>query len=142
MIGDRVDSYNVDKKYGVIHSFTLFGASPALAANYSVFFTAPHALNIVRVLESHTAVSVSGTLQIELLTGTQAPGAGTNILKSTISTAGAINTVTERKGTRLAVTRMLPGDRLALVDAGVLTGSTDLNVTIYFTVASRGDFIL
>lgn len=140
-----IDSYNVHKKYGIIHSHTLVGADAATAANYSVFFTAPHTLNIVRVIVNYTAASSSGTLQIEALPDGTAPGAGTNILASTIDLASTANTNIERNNIgnkELAVTRLNQGERLALVDGGTLTGLTDLNVTIYFTVAARGDFIL
>lgn len=139
---DFVDQIDIVKKYGYDHSHVLVGATPATAANYSVFWNITHPLEVMEVKVSWTTASTSGTLQIERLTGTTAPGSGTNILASTFDLAGTANTVNSKSGSSLAANRQFKaGDRMALVDGGTLTNLTDLVVTIYWKPLGRGEYL-
>lgn len=67
--------------------------------------------------------SSSGTLQVEVATGTQATGSGTNQLTGTVSLAGTANTPVN--GTLVASaskTQIVAGARINLILAGTLTG--------------------
>ncbi len=114
---------------------TLQGAAAATAANYGVFFVAPFACEVVSVRENHTtAGSDAGavTLDIEKLTGTQVSGAGVAVLGATkINLKGAAETVQAPALTATAANKQLAaGDKLNLLDAGVLTAVTGVVVTI------------
>lgn len=66
--------------------------------------------------------SVSGTLSIEKLTGTTAPGSGIALLTGAISLAGTANTVNSGSLTATAADLVLAaGDRIGLVLGGTLT---------------------
>ena len=71
-----------------------------------------------------TSASTSGTLQLEVLTGTQAMGTGT-IITPVISLSGALNTVQQTLATGYVV--MNPGDRVATRFAGTLTNLAGLS---------------
>lgn len=78
-----------------------------------------------------TTGSTSGTLQIEKLTGTAAPGGGTNLLTGTVSLAGVANTVAS--GTPIATVASLTlaaGDRLGIVIAGTMTNLVNCRMNI------------
>lgn len=80
------------------------------------------AVQITAVRVVFGIASVSGTLNIEKLTGTTAPGSGTALLTGTISLAGTANTVLS--GTLTSTTADLQfaaGNRLGIVLAGTLT---------------------
>ncbi len=131
----------VQRKDGFYLSFPFLGTAGATAANYDQVFTVRHPMEILRVSECHSTASTSGTLQIEKLTGTQAPGAGVAIMKTTISTAGAANTVITREGFELTSDRQFrEGDRIALIDGGNLTNLVGLHVTLYCKFLGRGDY--
>jgi hypothetical protein len=109
----------------------LQGAAPVTAANYGTFFVADRKYKVIQVQEVHGTASSSGTVTVEKLTGTQAKGAGNAILSSTISTAGAANTVNTGTLTATAADLILAaGDRLGLVNGGTLTSSADLTIAI------------
>ena len=116
-------------------STTVQGANAATAANYGVFFIAPFACTVVAVRESHTAAGTDAaavTLDIEKLTGTQAPDAGVAVLGATkIDLKGAVNTVQSPalSGTAADLT-LAAGDRLCLKDTGVLTAVAGVAVTV------------
>lgn len=116
-------------------SAVLAGALPATAANYGVFFVAPFACEVVSVRESHeTAGTDAGavTLDIEKLTGTQAPDAGVAVLGATkINLKGTANTVQAPALTGTTADKQLAaGDRLCLKDAGTLTAVAGVAVTV------------
>ncbi|MEW6016493.1 MAG: hypothetical protein AB1760_00300 [Pseudomonadota bacterium] len=116
-------------------STTLDGANAATAANYGVFFIAPFACTVVSVREAHTAAGTDAgavTLDIEKLTGTQAPDAGVAVLGATkIDLKGAANTVQSPALTATAADKTLAaGDRLCLKDTGVLTAVAGVAVTV------------
>jgi hypothetical protein len=115
-------------------TLTLFGANAATAANYSTFFSSSQTYGIISIIESHSANSTSGTLQVQLLKDGIAPGSGIDILDSTIDLAANANSVQEgvlKQGVDFNISN---GDRLALVDGGTLTSLTDLQVTIILKV--------
>ena len=128
-------------KYGQDRTEVFRGTSPATAANFSTFWNIINGVEVTKVAVSFTAASTSGTLQIEKLEGTTAPGSGTNILTSAFSLAGAANTVVTKVTRDMNSSRVFyPGDRMAFVDGGTLTNLTDLVVTIYYKPLGRGDF--
>ncbi len=84
---------------------------------------------IAAVREVHTTASSSGTIMVERLTGTTAPGSGTNQLTGTISNAGAANTVLG--GTVVASpATYAAGDRIGIVCGGTQTSLVGMFVTI------------
>lgn len=119
--------------YEFIH-WTLPGTSAATATNYGVFWIAPADCSVAAFQEVHqTAGSDASavTLQLEKLTGTQAPGAGTEVLNATLSLKATANTVQD--GVILpGSASLLKGDRLCLKDAGTLTAVA--NITILATI--------
>lgn len=138
---DAIFSEDVQNKYGDVLNFVLVGATAATAANYSTWYNVPRPMEILEVRVSFTTASTSGTLQLERLTGTQAPGAGSSVFDSTFSLAGTANTVSTKTTRDMTSSRIFyTGDRLAWVDGGTLTNLTDLVVTIYYRPTGRGDY--
>lgn len=85
-------------------------------------YIATEAVQLVAVRVVFGIASVSGTLNIEKLTGTTVPGSGTALLTGTISLAGTANTVLS--GTLSATTadlQLAAGNRIGIVLAGTLT---------------------
>lgn len=75
--------------------------------------------------------STSGTLQVEVATGTQAVGAGTNQLTAPISLSGVTNT--SLNGTVIAApTTIVAGARVNVILGGTLTGLANdcLNIVL------------
>lgn len=73
--------------------------------------------------------SSSGTLQVEVATGTQAVGSGTNQLTGTVSLSGATNT--PQNGTIIASpTTIAAGNRVNIILAGTLTSLANACVTV------------
>lgn len=73
--------------------------------------------------------STSGTLQVEVATGTQAIAAGTNQLSGTVSLAGTANTTVN--GTLIASpTTITAGARINLIFAGTVTNLANFSVTV------------
>jgi hypothetical protein len=119
----------------------LIGAEPATAANYDVIFTAPRPVEIMQVWETHRVASTSGTVNLEILDSGEALDAGDTVLVTALSTSGTANTPQSAQGTMLTSNRVLKaGQRLALKDAGTLTNSAGLSITVYLKYANRGDF--
>lgn len=112
----------------------LYGADPATAANYGVFFIAPFVCNLTSVRVAFQVASTSGTLQIEKLERTQILDAGTALLVSALSLSGTANTVASGSLVLTSPSLQLAvGDRLALKDAGTLTNLVGLCVIIEIT---------
>lgn len=73
--------------------------------------------------------SSSGTLQVEVASGTTAVGSGTNQLTGTISLAGTANTIVN--GTVIASpTAIVAGSRVNIILAGTLTGLANCAVSV------------
>ncbi len=116
-----------------IVDYVLPGTSPATAGNYSVFCIVPIACHISQILEAHTtAGSDAGavTLNIEHLTGTAAPGAGTNLLKTAFNLKATANTVQTGVLTTFNLLNLNANDRLALVLTGTPTSLANLTVML------------
>ncbi|MGE5631382.1 MAG: hypothetical protein ACM3TR_09835 [Caulobacteraceae bacterium] len=113
---------------------TVQGTTAATATNYGIFFIAPFACEVVSVREAHTALGTDAgavTLDVEKLTGTQAPDAGVSVLSATINLKGAVNTVQNPALTATTANKQLAaGDRLCLKDAGVLTAVAGVSVSV------------
>lgn len=78
--------------------------------------------------------STSGTVMVEKLTGTTAPGSGTTLLTGTVSLGGTANTVVN--GTLIGTVASLTfavGDRVGFVFAGTMTNLVGASCTAYFT---------
>lgn len=107
------------------------GALPATAANHGPFFIAPFACQVVAISEVHTTAGSDGsavTLDVEKLTGTQAPGAGVACLGATkVNLKGTANTVQSPalSGTT-ANLQLAAGDRLSLLLSGTPTALAGL----------------
>lgn len=83
---------------------------PALGGNYQV----------AGVSSCFSTASSSGTVQVEVATGTQAPGSGTNQLTGTLALSGTANTVSN--GTVIASpTTIAPGNRVNIIIGGTMT---------------------
>lgn len=96
--------------------------SPIVTDVSKVIFIATEAVQLVAVREVHAVASISGTLQIEKLTSTTAPGGGTTLLTGTVSLSGTANTVATGTLTGTVPSLQLAvGDRIGIVLAGTLT---------------------
>ena len=108
------------------------------------FFTARHPMEVFWVAESHTVAGTDAgavTLDIEKLTGTQAPGAGTSILATTFDLKGTINTVVQKQGLDLSTARQLVnGNRLCLKLTGTTTAVAGCQVTLHCKYLARGHY--
>ena len=119
----------------VVQSFTvntlLSGTAPQTASQYERFWTAPAKCVVDSVVATWSVAGSSSTLQVEKVPSGTAQGSGTNVLASTINTAGSANTNTAGTVSTTAATAELAiGDSLALVNGGTLTSLTDLQVTV------------
>lgn len=123
--------FDISQRIVHIH-YTLPGTTPATAANYGAFYIVPFTCILTNFQEVHeTAGSSDGTLMLEKLTGTEAPGAGTDMLASAIDLTATANTV--QTGVLSATTANLNlaiGDRLAIEDAATLTSIAGLSVIV------------
>ena len=112
---------------------TLPGFS-ASSVSQSVFI-ADAAYNVASIQEVHGTASSSGTLMLEKLTGTTAPGSGTASLTGTMSLSGTANTVVSGTLNADASIVLAAGDRLGLKFAGTMTSLANAVVTITLTRA-------
>lgn len=104
---------------------------PAAAGNLTVFVspgvTTTYKIGAVSAVFS--TASTSGTLQVEVATGTTAPASGTNQLTGTVSLAGTANTTVT--GTLISpATTIVNGDRINLIFGGTMTNMAGGHVTI------------
>lgn len=84
---------------------------------------------IAAVTATFGTASTSGTLQVEVATGTQAIAAGTNQLTGTVSLAGTANTPVN--GTMIAApTTIAAGSRINLIFAGTVTNLANASVNV------------
>lgn len=86
-------------------------------------YIATEAVQVVAVRAVYGVVSASGTLNIEKLTSTTAPGSGTALLTGTLDLTTTANTVLSGalSGT-VGNLQLAAGNRIGIVLAGVLTG--------------------
>lgn len=84
---------------------------------------------VAAVEASFGTASSSGTLQVEVATGTQSVGSGTNQLTGTVSLAGTANTSVG--GTVIAApTTIQAGNRVNIILAGTLTSLANANIVV------------
>ena len=140
IIENVLPARQVGNKDGFEHTVNLTGTSAATAANYSTIYNVDRACELIRVRVSYTNASSSGTLMLERLTGTTAPGSGDNILVTTISLSSTANTIITRQKTDLQNTILRPGDRVAIEDGGTLTNLQNLVITLYYTPIGKGNY--
>lgn len=132
------DIYNKDP---LVAPALLPGASAATAANYGVFFIAQFPCEPIEFSAVWEVASTSGTLTLEKLTGTTAPGSGVPLLSSTIATSGAANTVVHGTFLISGTARQLArGDRLAIRDGGTLTNLVGLCANTLIKPLGKGHY--
>lgn len=118
----------------VFYATYYFTGTPA--ATDQVFFVAPHACKVVAISEVHSvAAGGASKLQVTKDTGTDAPGAGTDLLTDNTNTGfdlnGTANTVQNGTLTGTAASLVLaPGDRLAVDFANTIQSTAGLVVTV------------
>ena len=111
------------------------------AGNYGTFFIASRPYEVMEIRAVWSVAGGAGaTLQVERLTGATAEGSGDNIINTAIALTTTANTVNEKKNIGLSNRILSTGDRLALVDAGTLTGLNNLVVTVLLKPRGRGDY--
>ena len=129
----NVNFPDLRQKYMIL-PYTIFGTNAATATNYSVFFTAPSAMTILGITEVHTTAGSDGsavTLTVEKLTGTTAPGSGTDLLSANFNLKGTANTVqTGTLSSTVGVVQLAAGNRLALKKSGTLTAVANVTITL------------
>lgn len=116
-----VPSYETEQVFGL-------GAS---SSSQTIFVcdTVSGNFQIAAVSVSFGTASSSGTLQVEVATGTQAVGSGTNQLTGTVSLSGTANTTVN--GTLLASpATIVAGNRINIILAGTLTSLANCCVTV------------
>lgn len=109
-------------------TYSLPGTLSQTAGSYGIIFTATKPCFVRSVSYVHTTAGTSPTIQVERLTGTQAPGAGTVLLTAAFTGSTTANTV--QRGVLIAQTGLRLSDRLALKVAGTLTNYQGASVTI------------
>ena len=134
---------NIENKDLIPVHWSLNGTAAATATNYGKIFTALRAYDIIEVSEVHAVAGSDGgavTLNLERLQGTEALGAGDEILATAFSLKSTANTVLTKKTTDLQNRKLSIGDRIALKDGGVLTAVDDVQVTILLKPLGKGDY--
>ena len=132
----RTSDYQFDLLLGkkLPIDWTVVGTDAATAGNYGVFWIAPFAGVITRVVEAHqTAGTDAGsvTLNIEKLGSGVALDSGTVILSSAFSLKTTANTPQEGTlSTTLSDLQFSKNDRFALKDAGTLTSVNNVTISL------------
>lgn len=106
-------------------------AAASYAVSHPIFVntTAGETYKVVAASVNFGTASTSGTLQVEVATGTQAVGSGTNQLTGTMSLSGTANTTVN--GTVIASPTIISaGARLNLIFAGTVTNLLNAVVTV------------
>lgn len=112
---------------------SLFGATPATAANYSTFFIADRAYQVELIQEVHgTAGSDGGTVSLDVTkdTGTTAPAGGSSVNSVTFNLKATANTVQSSIAVASGVSQLAVGDRLALKLTGTPTSLANVQVQV------------
>jgi hypothetical protein len=133
----RVDFSDIALKKIYIHE-TIAGTAAATAANYGIFYIVPAACVVTDFKEVHAVAGNDAgavTLDLEKLSGTEAPDAGSSILGATLSLKATANTVQTGTMTMTLDDRSLAkGDRLCLKDAGTLTNVANVSILVELTM--------
>lgn len=116
---------------GVIVPQQVYLSVPIFATDVNkTIFVATEAVQVTAVRAVYGVLAVAGTLTVEKLTGTTAPGSGTAMLTGTLDLSGTANTVLSGALTATTSTLQLAaGDRIGCVLA-TLTGLVGCSVTI------------
>lgn len=119
---------------------TIIGADAATAANYGVFYIVPFACYLTKFQEVHQVAGSAGgsvTVNLERLTGTQAPDSGTNMLDAGMDLKDTANEIHTSPYLAENLTRrtLAVGDRLCLKDTGTLTSVSNLTVLVQLSVS-------
>lgn len=117
-----------------------FGSTSDVASSYNVFFNAHFPCEVVEYSAVWSAASVSGTLNLEKLTGTEALDGGVNLLSSNISTSGVANTMNFSTLVVGSPRQLARGDRLANKDGGTLTGLAGLSIGVLIKPLGKGHY--
>jgi len=118
------------------NEFTIQVGPIAIAADCGTIFVATKACTVKAISEVHgTAAGQTATLQVERAQGTEANGAGDDLLTDNANAGfdleGTADTVQAGTLTGTGANLILAaGDRLNLVDAGTLTTLADMCVTV------------
>ena len=107
------------------------------AANYGTFFVSNKTYIVDSITEVHGVAGTDGgavTLQIQRLQGTEAIGSGDDLLATAFDLKGTADTVQHGDIVSTDKRTLNKGDRLSLEDSGVLTGVTNLTVTVFLKV--------
>jgi hypothetical protein len=122
--------------YAPIHSKVTSNQNQVAAASYAVSHTiyvhpnVTSTYQIAAITATFGTASTSGTLQVEVATGTQAIASGTNQLTGTVSLSGTANTPVN--GTLIASpTTISAGNRINLIFAGTVTNLANAQVTVF-----------
>ena len=124
-----VNGFQINGDAGIIIKDTALTATDA--TRVIMICTRPMKMTAVKAVFS--TASSSGTITVEKLTGTTAPGSGTVLLTGTIALSGTANTVAS--GTLIATTASLTfatGDRFGIVIAGTMTSLVGGQLTAEF----------
>jgi hypothetical protein len=132
----------ITNKDGFLISKSLDGTEPATAANYGIIFTAPFKCELIAAsVVWQTAGSVSSTLNLERLQGTEALDAGDELFAADLATTTTANTVNYPALIATRHTRVFEkGDRLAQKDGGTLTDLAGLQTTVVFHPIGKGHY--
>ncbi len=136
----------IDLKDGFYTTELLRGTLAATSTNYTHFFTAYWACEVVGVSEVHTVAGTNGspvTLQLNKVTNGTAPASGTSILNVGFDLKSTANTPVTKTGRDLVFNsgrQLKRGERLALETTGTLTDLADVLVTVYLKMLGRGSY--
>jgi hypothetical protein len=117
--------------YEVLNDVQNQVAAASYAVSHSIFVgdNVSGTYQIAAVTVSFGTTSSSGTLQVEVATGTQVIGSGTNQLTGALSLSGTANTPVN--GTLIASpTVIVAGARVNLIFAGTVTGLLNTIITV------------
>lgn len=118
-------------KYEIITSTQNQVAAASYAVSHSIFVNdnVSGTYQVAGVTANFGVTSTSGTLQVEVATGTQAVASGTNQLTGTMSLAGTANTPVN--GTVIASpTTIVAGARVNLIFAGTVTNLANTSIVV------------
>jgi hypothetical protein len=114
----------------------MFTGTPA--ATDQVFFIASRSMRVISCREIHSvAAGSTSVLQVVKDTGTDAPGAGTDLLTTGFNLNGTANTVqTGALSATVATVTLAAGNRLSVDFADAIQSSAGVVVTCFLTPLS------
>lgn len=118
----------------------LVGTASAVAANYGVIYPIHFPCEVMEFSATWETASLSGTLQLEKLTGTTAPGSGILLLSTAIDTSTTANTTNYGSLVIGSARQLVRGDRLALRDGGTLTSMVGLSTATLLKPLGKGHY--